>query len=163
MRLSIFLRLLLSVQTFLSQNLQAIYAFSPFMLHPLILTLFTNYYTPFTNLLIILTLFTKYDFVLCISIFCTFTVRYLLFGLPWWLSGKEFTCQCRRRGFDTWLGKITWRREQHPSPVFLPGKSHGQTSLAGYSPWGSKRVGQDLVTKQQQLFQRPRKSFTPHL
>ena len=36
------------------------------------------------------------------------------------------------------------------TPVFLPGKCHGQRSLAGYSPWGSKRVGQDLLTKQQQ-------------
>ena len=32
-----------------------------------------------------------------------------------------------------------------PTPVFLPGKSHGQTSLAGYSPWGRKRVGHDLL------------------
>ena len=38
-----------------------------------------------------------------------------------------------------------------PPPVILPGKSHGQRSLAGYSPWGHKRVGHDLVTKEQQL------------
>ena len=36
-----------------------------------------------------------------------------------------------------------------PTPVFLPGKSHGQRSLAGYSPWGCKRVRHDLATKQQ--------------
>ena len=36
------------------------------------------------------------------------------------------------------------------TPVFLPGKSHGQRSLMGCSPWGRKRVGQDLVIKQQQ-------------
>ena len=36
-----------------------------------------------------------------------------------------------------------------PTPVFLPGKSHGQRSLAGHSPWGGKRVGHNLVTKQQ--------------
>ena len=35
-----------------------------------------------------------------------------------------------------------------PTPAFLPGKSHGQRSLAGYSPWGRKRVGHNLVTKQ---------------
>ena len=35
-------------------------------------------------------------------------------------------------------------------PVFLPGKSYGQRSLAGYSPWGCKKVGHDLATKQQQ-------------
>ena len=39
-----------------------------------------------------------------------------------------------------------------PTPVFLPGKSHGQRSLAGYSPWANKRVGRDSVTKQQQHF-----------
>jgi len=38
----------------------------------------------------------------------------------------------------------------HPTPVFLPGKSHGQRSLVGYSPWGYKRAGHDLVTKQKQ-------------
>ena len=53
-------------------------------------------------------------------------------GLPRWYSGKEPTCQCRRckrRGFDPWLGKISWRRKWQPTPVFLPGKSHGQRSL----------------------------------
>ena len=34
------------------------------------------------------------------------------------------------------IGKTPWRREWQPSPVFLPGKSHGQRSLVGYSPWG---------------------------
>ena len=57
-------------------------------------------------------------------------------GLPWWLSGKESTCQFRRCGFDPWVGKIPWRRKWQPTPVFLPGKSHGQRSLVGYSPWG---------------------------
>ena len=37
-----------------------------------------------------------------------------------------------------------------PPPVLLPGKSHGRRSLVGYTPWGYKRVGHDLVTKQQQ-------------
>ena len=50
-------------------------------------------------------------------------------GLPRWLSVKESTCQCRRcrrLGFGPWMGKIPWRRERQPTPVFLPGKSHGQ-------------------------------------
>ena len=34
------------------------------------------------------------------------------------------------------VGKILWRRAWQPTPVFLPGESHGQRSLAGYSPWG---------------------------
>ena len=41
-------------------------------------------------------------------------------------------------------------KEQPPAPVYLPGKSHGQSSLAGYSPWGYKRVRHNLVTKQQE-------------
>ena len=39
---------------------------------------------------------------------------------------------------DPWVGKIPWRRKWQPTPVFLPGKSHGQRSLAGYSPWTLK-------------------------
>ena len=45
---------------------------------------------------------------------------------------------CRRCGFDPWVGKIPWRRAQPPTPVFLPGESHGWRSLADYSPWGHK-------------------------
>ena len=58
--------------------------------------------------------------------------------LPRWLSGKEFTCQWgrhRRHWFDSWVGKIPWRKKWQPAPVFLPGKSHGQRRLAGYSLW----------------------------
>ena len=44
----------------------------------------------------------------------------------------------RRPGFHPWFGKMPWRREWLPTPVFLPGESHGQSSLAGYSPWGFK-------------------------
>ena len=42
----------------------------------------------------------------------------------------------RRPGFHSWVGKIPLRRAWQPTPVFLPGESHGQRSLAGYSPWG---------------------------
>ena len=41
-------------------------------------------------------------------------------------------------GFNPWVGKIPWSRKQQLTPVFLPGESHGQRSLAGYSPWGHK-------------------------
>ena len=58
--------------------------------------------------------------------------------LPWWLP--EPTCQCRRLGFDPWVGKLPWRRKWQPSPVSLPGKSHGNGSC--------KRVGRSLATKQ---------------
>ena len=46
--------------------------------------------------------------------------------------------QCGRPGFDPWVGKIPWRRKWQPTPVFLPGESHGQRTLIGYSPWGRK-------------------------
>ena len=67
------------------------------------------------------------------------------------LSGKESTCQCRRCEFHPWIWKKPWGRKRQPTPVFLPGKSCGQRSLEGYSPWGSKRAGQNLVTQQQLL------------
>ena len=57
--------------------------------------------------------------------------------------------QCGKCGFNPWVRKILWRRKWQPTPTFLPKKSHGQRSLAGYSPWGHKRVTYDLVTKQQ--------------
>ena len=46
--------------------------------------------------------------------------------------------QCRRSGFNSWVGKIPWRRKRHPTPVFLPGKPHGPRSLVACSPWGGK-------------------------
>ena len=46
---------------------------------------------------------------------------------------------CRRPGFDLGVGKIPWRRKGQPTPVFLPGESHGQRSLVGYSPWACKQ------------------------
>ena len=73
-----------------------------------------------------------------------------LFNLPRWPRGKEFACQCRRCGFNPWVGKIPWRRKWQPTLVFLSEKSHGQRNLVGYSLWGCKRVGCDLATKQQQ-------------
>ena len=47
--------------------------------------------------------------------------------------------------FDPWVGKIPWRRAWLPSPALLPGESHGQRSLTGYSPWGH-RVGHNWAT-----------------
>ena len=58
--------------------------------------------------------------------------------LPRWLRGKESTCQCRRLRFDPWIRKIPWRGKWQPNPVFLPEKSHGQSSLVGYSLWDHK-------------------------
>ena len=49
---------------------------------------------------------------------------------------SSLVSQCRRRRFDCWVGKIPWRRKWQPTPVSLPGKSHGQGSLVGCSSWG---------------------------
>ena len=47
---------------------------------------------------------------------------------------------------DPWVGKIPWRRAWQPTPVFLPGESHGRKSLEGCS-WRGRRVGRDWATK----------------
>ena len=51
---------------------------------------------------------------------------------------KYIYLQCRRPEFDPWIRKIPWRRKWQSTPVFLHGKSYGQRTLAGYSPWGHK-------------------------
>ena len=61
----------------------------------------------------------------------------LLAGFPG-DSVKNPPCQCRRLRFNPWVGKILWRRKWQLTPVFLPGESHGQRSLAGYRPWDPK-------------------------
>ena len=61
----------------------------------------------------------------------------VLQGFPGGTSGKEPACQCRRpktHRLDSWVGKMPCRRAQPPTPVFLPGESHEQRSLAGYGP-----------------------------
>ena len=49
--------------------------------------------------------------------------------------------------FDAWGGKISWRRAWQPTPIFLPGESHGQRSLVGYSPWGLRESGTTIETE----------------
>ena len=64
---------------------------------------------------------------------CHFT---LIFGLPWWLSWLKKIClQCGKPGFDPWVGKIPWRREGLPTPVFWPGEFRGL-----YNLWGHKEL-----------------------
>ena len=75
-------------------------------------------------------------------------------SLPGGSSGKEPACQCRRHKrcrFEPWVGKIPWRRKWQPAPIFLPGKFHGQKSLAGYSMWDRKEIR--LTTKHIEIFQ----------
>ena len=66
-------------------------------------------------------------------------------GFPGYLNGKESTGQCRshrRCRFNPWVGKMPWRKKWQHTPGFLPRQSHGQKSLASFSPWGC-RVGHD--------------------
>ena len=86
---------------------------------------------------------------------CEGSLHFILYTsvFIWFLSSLininiNATCQGRSHGFHPW--KIHWRRKWPPTPVFLPGKSHGERSLVGCSPWGRERVGHNLVTKQQQ-------------
>ena len=78
---------------------------------------------------------------MCVYIYIYIVYTYI--GFPGGAIGKEPTCQCRRhkrRGFDPWVRKIPWRRVWPPTPVLVPGESHGQRSLAVYSPWACKEL-----------------------
>ena len=65
---------------------------------------------------------------------------------------KPPACQCRRckrHMFDPWLGKNPWRKKWQPTPGILPRESHGERSLAGYSPWRPKELDMTEVTSVQ--------------
>ena len=79
----------------------------------------------------------------------------LISRLPWWLKGWSICLQCRRPGFDPWVGKITWIRKWPPTPVFLPGESHGHRSLTECSQRDRKESG---TTERGTLW--PRESLT---
>ena len=64
-------------------------------------------------------------------------------GFPGDAKGKEPSCRCRRckrHRFYPWVGNITCKKTWQSTPVFLPGESHGQSCLAGYSPQGCKEL-----------------------
>ena len=100
------------------------------------------------------------------SFFVAYLTQKVVFktlGLPWWFSGKESTCQYRRLGSSIPGSGRSPGEGNSNTPVFLPGKSHGQRSLAGYSPRGLYtwtvqtrvctvvyRVRHNWATKQQQ-------------
>ena len=80
--------------------------------------------------------FPMFPFAQMISCMCTFS---------WTISPLFWRVACqwrrhRRRGFDPWVRNIPWRRKLQPTPVFLPGESHGQRSLVRYGPWGCKQL-----------------------
>ena len=64
--------------------------------------------------------------------------NYLRHSFPSSSDSKEFACSAGDPGFDPWVGKIPWRMAWQPTPIFLPGESHGQRSLMDYSPLGHK-------------------------
>ena len=67
----------------------------------------------------------------------------LSYRLPRWISGKEPACQHRRHNscsFNPWVGNIPWSRAWQSTPVFVPGESHGQKGLVGYSPRDRKEL-----------------------
>ena len=70
-------------------------------------------------------------------------------GLPGGSVARNLPSNTGDPGSIPGLGRFPWRRKWQSVSVFSPGKSHGQRSLAGYSPGGHKRVGHDLATKQQ--------------
>ena len=67
-------------------------------------------------------------------LFFVVTFHFIILGFLGGSVGKESACN------EGHLGSIPWGRKQLPIPVFLPGKSHGQRSLAGYSPWSHKEL-----------------------
>ena len=93
----------------------------------------------------------KFFYIIKVFIYIFYINYFYKVGFPWCLNGKQSACQCRRHRFDPWVEEIPWRRKWQHTPVFLPGKYHGQRSLVGYSPWGCKRVGHDLATNQKQF------------
>ena len=72
-------------------------------------------------------------------------------GFPWWLSSKESACNSVDLGLIPRSVRFPWIRKWQLTPVFLPGESHGQRSLQGYSLWGHKRVRHDLETEPMHL------------
>ena len=68
-------------------------------------------------------------------------------GFPGGSGGEgSFFLQCGRPGFHPWVRKFPWGGKWQPTPVFLPGKSHGWWSLAGYNPWGHKESDTTLFS-----------------
>ena len=84
-------------------------------------------------------------------------------GSPGGTSGKEAARQCRRQRCESGskVGKIPWMRKWQPIPESLPGESHGQRNLAGYSPWGCKKpdMSEQLSTPVRRFCSLPLQGF----
>ena len=71
-------------------------------------------------------------------------------GFSYGSDSQESHLQCRRPGFDYWVGKIPWRRMWQPTPVFLPGESPWTEEPGGLQFIGSQRVGHNWASKDTQ-------------
>ena len=86
----------------------------------------------------------------------------------WMVFVKSNSCRNKLSpmydGFDPWVRNTPWRREWLPTPVFLAGKSHGQRSLVGYSPWGCKELDmtEQLTVSQMTMICRGSSLQVPH-
>ena len=109
------------------------------------------------HVLWILTIFQTFFVILCDDdlrslLFDATIVIVLEYHAPWAsqaaLVVKNLPAKAGDRRYrpDPWVGKIPWRRAWQPTPVFLPGESHGQRSLAGYSPRGHEESDTTEVT-----------------
>ena len=90
-------------------------------------------------------IYIHYIYIYSLSLSLYIYIYIYMHIFPGGASGKESVCQCRRtkrHGFNTWVGKIPWRRrrKRQATPVFLLGESHGQRSLVGYSSWDCKEL-----------------------
>ena len=82
--------------------------------------------------------------------------QFMSHGLPWWLSGKESTCQCRRCGSDPWVGKIPLEKETATHSNTLAWEIPQTEEPGGLWCTESQRVRHDLgIKKQQQFMSRP--------
>ena len=74
-------------------------------------------------------------------------------GFPGGSISKESACDAGGPGSTALIRKVPWKRKWQPTPVFLPGKSHGQRSLEAYSPWchKSQTPGSDYSTTTSRL------------
>ena len=123
--------------------------------HPCLRLRLPVYYVHFGTFVVLVCIFMMTNnveyFIICSLVICIFFCE-VYADISGFLSGpsdKEPAYQCRRHkrsGFDPWVRTIPWRRVCQPTPVFLHGESHGQKSLAGYSPWGHKELDTTEVT-----------------
>ena len=71
----------------------------------------------------------------------------MIAGPLWSFGGREPACHCKTCRFSPWVRKIPWGRKWQPMPGFLPGESHGQRSLVGYSPQVHQESDMTKVTQ----------------